>query len=241
MCTELGNEAAKVAGKSRPAYGLSTNELTDVKSVANRLISQYSTRRLFMFTVAAQRFTLTPSQTSYTIGPTGDFVTARPTFIKNANIVLTSVSPEVRVPLDIWDDDQWADTRVQPIPPTLPTAIYYDGGLSQTAGLGTIYFWGYPTVANDFAMFAPQFLTQFADLTTSVTFAPGYEEMLVTSVAERMCPQWGLAVNATLAEQARRARAAVVSLNSRSAPNLSNDAANINGQPQKPYFNYLTG
>lgn len=237
--------AAKLLGKLRPGYTLSTVEKNDALPFLNGLVQQYSTRRTFMFSVIAQRFTLTPipgsgPDGSYTVGPGGDFPTVRPTFIKNANLILTGSTPNVRVPLDIWDDDQWAATRVQTIPTTVPVAIYYDKNLGSTNGRGNIYFWGQPTQGNDFEFFAPAFLTEFPDLTTAVELAEGYQEMLVTSAAERLAPTWGITVSPMVVEQARRARTAIQSLNS-TAPGMSNDAASMTSQGLRPSFNWRTG
>lgn len=238
--TFILESAAKLLGKLKPAYTLSTVEKNDALPFLNGLVQQYSTRNLFMTGVKVQRFTLVGNQQAYTIGPGGNFNTDRPTYIKNANLILTGSTPEVRVPLDIWDDDQWAATRVQAIPTTVPTAIYYDQNIDSN-GRGTIFFWGEPAQTNDFEMYAPSFLTEFPDLTTAVQLQIGYQEMLITSAAERLAPTWGISnIPPMVIEQARRARAAIQSRNSE-APKLSNDAASMSSQGRRPTFNWRTG
>jgi hypothetical protein len=211
----------------------------------NRLLSQWSTRSVNIWTILSQRFTLSPSQVSYTIGPTGaDFTAARPLGpgpgkgIRNANIVLTSVTPEVHCPLAIWDADQWANIRVNEIPTSLPIGLYNDGAYLNS----TLYLWGYPTEANDLELFTYQQLTEFASISGTFEFPPGYEEALTLSLAESLGPPYGAAISEDLRTNARRARAAIQSINT-APPLLQTDDG---GLPSSPggnigWFNYRSG
>src|SRR3990167_3720573 len=73
-------------------------------SKLNRMISQWSTRGVYIYTVRIDRYTLTPSQVSYTIGPassSADFTAAPPLCsgpckgIFYSNIVLMADAPHV--------------------------------------------------------------------------------------------------------------------------------------------------
>jgi len=222
-----------------------SNDAAYVFGKANRLSSQWSTRSLFIWTVRSDRYTLIPSQRSYTIGraPGADFVADRPlgprepgNGIKNANIVLTSVSPEVRVPLRLLDDDEWASIWVLDVPTTLPVALYNDGAYPNS----TLYLWGWPTQANDLELFTNQQLPQFPDLVTPIELATGYEEAFILTLAESIGPAFGQPITADLRENARRARAAIQSLNS-SSPKIGTDVPEMPNSGPRSTFNYRSG
>jgi hypothetical protein len=233
---DILDQPGQVPGPNFLTYGL--NRL-------NRLVAQFSTRGLMVWTIESNRYTLTPSQTSYTIGPSGaDFTADRPLGpmpgggIVNANIILTSVSPEVAIPLYIMNDDEWASVRVKDIPTSIPTAIYNDGSFPNSR----LYLWGYPNQANDLQLWTRHQISEFASLGTTFSMPPGYQEAITTSLAEAMCSAYKKGVvPPSLAMAARKARAAVMSLNSAS-PNISNDAAGIGTSNQGgAFFNWLNG
>lgn len=208
-------------------------------SLLNRIIDSWSTREVFIYTVSIAQYTLVPSQQTYTIGPGGNFDTTRPTRILNANIILTSVTPNVRVPLQLINDDQWASIAVQNVNTTIPTKLYYDGGFNAN-GQGTLFFWGVPTAANSVELFTPQLLTAPASLSTTIYFPPGYEEALTLTLAERMCGPFNKVRPPSLIQDAMKARAAVIGLNTE-APLLTTDSGLQASTPNRPYFNYRTG
>lgn len=210
----------------------------------NRIVGTLSTRRLFIWTIESNRYTLSPSQTSYTIGPSGaDFTAARPlgpgpgNGIKNANIILVADNPEVSLPLYILNDDEWANLRVKAIPTTVPTAIYNDGSNPKS----TLFLWGYPTQANELELWTRKQISSFAALGTAFEMPPGYQEAITTILAEAMRSAFKHDnPSPSLAEAARRARVAIGSLNSAS-PNLSNDAGALGSQRGGGYFNWTNG
>jgi len=233
---DLITAAARAMGYLKAGRTASASELTDALVTLNNLIGLWRTRSLFVYTVGSSRYTFTVPQASYTIGPSGaDFTAARPTRIEHANIVLTDVTPEVRVPLEILDDDEWANLRVREIPVTLPTKLYNDGASPNS----TLYLWGYPTIANDLELFTWQQLTTAAALTTDLLFPPGYDSACLYSLAELLSAQWNHPLPPQVMLQAQKARAAVTGLNS-APPKLVNDCRLSSGSAQRTTFNYRT-
>lgn len=233
-CGEM-DQAGQTPPPTQLTYGL--NRL-------NRIVGQLSTRRLFIWEIGSARYTLSPSQTSYTIGPSGaDFTAPRPlgpapgNGIKNANIILTGTNPEASLPLYIMNDDEWANLSVKEIPTSVPTAIYNDGAFPNSR----LYLLGYPTQANDLELFTPTQISTFAALGTTFTMPPGYQEAITTLLAEALCSAMHKGVvPPALADSARRARVAVMSLNSAS-PNLSNDAGTLGSKRLGGFFNWNNG
>jgi hypothetical protein len=75
----------------------------------NRLIDRWNAKREAIYTSEFLTFTLIANTQPLTIGPSSaDFtVDQRPVSIEAANVILTTVSPAVRVPLTVHDDPQW--------------------------------------------------------------------------------------------------------------------------------------
>ena len=195
--------------------GASPSQLADAFASLNRMMDSWTIQNLLIYTIRSDRYTLTPSQVSYTIGPVGaDFTAPRPVEITQANIVLAG-SPAVHCPLKLIDDQEWASISVREIPTTLPLKLYNDGAYPNSR----LYFWPYPTAANDLELFTSSQLTRFAKQTDDVSFPPGYEDALVYNLAVRLSGQFGTVLRGDVAATAKEGKALVKSRNS-AAPRL---------------------
>lgn len=194
---------------------------------ANRLRAEWNIQSLMIYQQLIQAFSLTArppawdaDQTWYTIGPIAadanvDFNTTRPTRILRANLLINGSAPTgpVRVPLDLYNADQWASVTT----PTLgtypyPTALYDD----YADPISKLYLWPYPNQAgNQLEIFSWKQSADFADLADSFTMPPGYESAFMLTIAERLIV--GLKdPDAKLSSDAAMARSVVKGLNSRS-------------------------
>lgn len=197
----------------------------DALDVLNGMLDAWSMDRLFVYNVNFAVYALTGSQQSYTIGESGtpDFSAVRPNKIENANIVITSQSPNVRRPLYLMDDDDWASITVRALPsPTLPTSLYY----SKDYPNGTLYFWPTPQAGLSVELETWVQVSQFAALTDSFSFPPGYYEAVYQNLALRLCtPEYGMtAPPPSIDELARNSRMRIQSLNMDPPPQLLVDA-----------------
>lgn len=237
---QILTDALRLVGESAaPGRGITNEQRDEALLFLNRMLDSWNTLKNNVFSINIARYTLSPSQTSYTIGPTGDFVAARPVRIENANIVLTNSSQEVRVPLQLLDADQWANISVQEIPTTIPVALYndYDSPNSR------LYLWGYPTQANDLELYTWDALPNSLAYTDSLTLPDGYLRAVVYNLAKEIAPLYIKKANPLLAlitKTAAEARSWVNSQNA-GAPLLSNDAAFMNNDSNRPYFNWKVG
>jgi len=135
----------------------------------------------------------------------------------------------------ILNAEDWASMRVRDIDTTTPTAIYNDGATPKS----TLYLYGVPTLAYQLELWRNKQIGQFSMLSDAFDWPAGYQEAVTLTLAEGLCGPLGRKMPNGLPEMARRARAAVTSLNS--APGkLDNDAA-LSGGRSGGYFNYKTG
>lgn len=187
----------------------------------NLLLSSWSGLRSMARAIAPVRYTFVASKGSYTIGASGaDFTATPPAYIRRANVVQTSQSPETRLSLgEPMKDEDFAALSVQNYSSSSPFAFWYD----RKVPLGTVYILGYPTVSDDLELFVPQTFGAFSSYSTELELPSGYELALMLSLAQDLCGPFGKQVSNDLREKARKARSDAAALNHRSPRMASRD------------------
>lgn len=207
-------------------------------SKLNRLFDSWNAKKLNIYNVDFTSYTLTPSLQPHTIGPTGTFTVAqRPVRIENASIILTTSSPSVRCPLNIRNDDWWANLRVRDILTTLPTDLYY----SPSWPNGSLFLWPIPTAAYGIELETWTLLGQIANLTTSISLPPGYQDAVTYTLALTLCPAFAKQPDAVLVGAWQKAMQIIQSVNSAVPRMTTRDFGMPMAGPERPFFNYLTG
>jgi hypothetical protein len=170
---------------------------------ANLLIDELFLDRQWLHRVNRVTKTLAAGTASYTIGSGGSINTVRPIFIDSAKLIIdTGAATPTEIDLDILTDQRWQDEPQKTLQSSLSQAIYYDHDWS--AGLGLIYPWPIPNVGTTALVLnlPGVHVTEFADLTTDYTFAPGYKSALIANLAKRLTTPFGKALSAELQERA---------------------------------------
>lgn len=187
----------------------------------NDMIDYWRTRRVFISYISDDSYTLTSSKQAYTIGQeSADFTADRPIKLTRANLIIVSNSDETRKELKIIEWPEYADVTVPAEYGAEPTHLYYQ----PTIPNGTLWPWPYPentttALINKLELFTWCHLYQFTSASSAVYLAPGYENALKASLAERLSIPFGVAVSIDLRNQARLARAAIASNNTQ-APKM---------------------
>lgn len=162
--------------------------------------------------------------------------TQRPVKIIDGNIILNNVFPNVKSPLNIRDDDWWANERVPGVVTTFPTDLYYSADWPN----GKLYFWPIPTIAYGFEIECWTNLADLTDLTSSFYLPQGYREAVTLSLAETLCPAFGRSLDPTLEKQATKARARIQKLNATPPRIGTRDPGMPRAGRQRASFNYRT-
>jgi hypothetical protein len=220
----------------RPTGTPSANESTDGLTLLNLIVDEWSARKPFAYSRNFVSFTLTPGHQPTTIGPSGDIiVTVRPARIEQAALILTTSTPNVDVPLNIRDEQWWANERVKAQQSNVPTDLYYTPDMPN----GSMWLWPVPVFAYGVRVDIWTALTQFAALNTSFNSPPAYQRALTLTLAEELCEFYERPVTPKLEKMARASRAVVMSNNTKS-PRIS--SADHGAQGKQPgSFNYYTG
>ncbi len=238
------SDALRLCGQQQaPGRGDAPEEQVEVLRYLNRLLDGWGAMQQLIFTVGINRYPLTLVQNVYTIGPSGANIPApRPIAIRNANLVLTSSSPEVFIPIRILDDNEFANLPVLDYATNVPTMLYYSKNEMGSEN-GKIYLIGKPNVANELQLFTDSGFTNTLTSGDSITLPEGYLDAIISTLAVKISPLYWQRTSKMLSElkiEARRARAALIPLNSQ-APHQQSDFPGTSGNGKGPYYNYLTG
>lgn len=146
----------------------------------NGMLSSWSLNRNNMLATVIESFPLILNQASYTIGTSGDFNTALPIKVEESSFIRYQT---VDYALKSIDEDGYS---LIPFKNNggIPYQFWFDRGTT----LATIYFYPVPQADQVLQMHSIKPFTSFADLDTVYNFAPGYEETMTYSLAERIAP-----------------------------------------------------
>jgi hypothetical protein len=184
----------------------------DAIEEVNRLIGTLDCDRLFIYTKDRIIAPLTGAKT-YTMGVSADpsvipdIAAPRPQGIEAANII--SMPGEIRSPLAIATDLQWAQIRMQDVPNSIPEILYNDRGYP----LSTLYLYGQPMAGALLELFCWQLVPQFLTPEDVVLLPPGYEDVLVLNLACRLAPHFQRQIDPLVFQQARESLINIRSIN----------------------------
>lgn len=171
------------------------------------LIDSWAADRFTIYTVARSSYVLTANQESRTIGPTGNFVQARPIFLSSATI--KEVGEDLELGIDVWDRDRWLNEPLKTQTTTVPLAVY----MEPTYPDATLHFWPVPTTACTLVIGTPTAVTGFANLTTTYAFPPAYGEAFRACLVRKLARPFGRQLTQDIIDDAEDALARVKRIN----------------------------
>lgn len=171
----------------------------------NTMLESLSTDRLLIYQVTEDTKVLTVGDGIYTIGSGGDLNTTRPDRLDDSCFVSDGNTDYKLASVDDRDYFGIADKSIQ----GLPRIIHYTLDIP----LGTIRLWPVPAEAYTLHVKSWKLLQSFSTLTTEIALPRGYEEMIVFNLAERLAPEYQLAITPDVARFAAAGRRRLESLN----------------------------
>lgn len=176
----------------------------------NQLFDDWNAQRCGVYAQQFVTYTLTPSLSPHTIGPTGTFTVAqRPVTLDGANLILDNASPASYLPITLRDADWWDAQTTPTIETSTPTDVYYQPSWPN----GQLFFWPVPSQAYDVELQTRVLLSSAVTLDDDFSLPPGYQTAITLTLAERLAPGLGKPPRPDLAAQAAAARARVFANN----------------------------
>jgi hypothetical protein len=162
----------------------------DARASLNLMLRSWSIRNVSVIVTVGETFPLVGNTGLYTIGPTGNFNTVRPTRILNASI---KDANNLFTPVKIITEDFFLSFGDRDFSAGLPDRLWYEPAIP----LGRIHLYVKPMNSSYQLEIRSQkpFLAVVAlddDLEIDYDFAPAYDEAIVYNLAVRIAPDYGL-------------------------------------------------
>ena len=168
-----------------------SDEMTDGLVKLNFMIDAWSVRSLMVLGTVLEGFPLTAG-TVCLHHRTGRRSSTRPGLPRSRTPISGTATTRIRRSTSLTSDEYDA-IEDKAIGTGRPQGLFFDPGLTQQASfLGTIYLYPAPDASTPYTLYVGEqkALTEFVNLTDTVTFQPAYYEALEYSLAVRLWPQY---------------------------------------------------
>lgn len=203
----IADRALRLLGKLDAGSSASTQETADALISCNAMMDSWRNERLMCYAMRDESITIASTNTTKTVGPSGDLVSTRPVSIEAAYIVASNISYGV----DIIDEEQYAAIPAKTSVSSWPDRIWYQPSLPN----GTIYLYPIPNASSTLHIITRTPFTAFAASTDTVSFPPGWEEALATNLAIAIAPEYETDPRASVVKMATDSKANIKRANSR--------------------------
>lgn len=227
-----------IKGSMRLIGSIATGETPDAAEanealdVLNQLLESLSTDNLVMWNQSAQLFSTVASQSVYTIGAAGNFVTTKPVRINGAFIRYLGTDYPVQIITQAIYDQIYNKTQTAIIPTAL---LYVDG---QTTG--SITLWPVPSSIVSLSLDMDSQFTSIPLLSTVISWPAGYYRAIRYQLALELAAEYGLPVPPQVAQMAMDAMASIKRVNNKDNTPMSYDST-LTGYGGIGLANFLSG
>lgn len=167
----------------------------------NLMIGQWSIQPLTVPFQAREVFNLVANQQTYTMGPGGDFDTARPATLLGAGLLMGGTTPPVEIPRALLTDDAYEAIQLKTLTNPLFTDVYFNPTYAE--GFASVTLWPIPDNAdNQIVLYRLQQFALFTSLTASYDIEEGADEAMEYQLALRLAAPNGVAITPDVRQQA---------------------------------------
>ncbi len=209
---DIIRDAAETSRVIAPGESFPNDEAQSVFRELNRMLGSWANENLLTYAETEETFTLTVNKPNYTIGPTGNFPTTRPqevlegSFVRDAggNNDYPLIVKTLQEYHTIWDKSTGS----------IPWWITYN----PTYPNGTLYLWWAPETAYELHLLSLKELGSFANLTTTISLPPGYEDAIMYNLSLRIGAKYGKTIREDIVALAQKGVTVLKRRNSRRLP-----------------------
>ena len=153
----------------------------------NQMIQSWDTERLSVFSTQDQVFTWPALVASRTIGPSGDFVGARPVLVDQSTYFKDGTSG-LSFGVTLVNADQYNGIALKTVTSSYPQVLWFNG----TNPDATLTVYPVPLKTLEWHIVSMLPLTQPATLATDLAFPPGYLRAFRYNLACELAPEFGV-------------------------------------------------
>jgi hypothetical protein len=204
----LIDRALRLIGAVESGESPTAQESADGLVALNAMLGSWQTERLIVFAYLDSYVSLTPGDSSYTLGPSANIpLTPRPSKLENCFIRANGVD----YPVQLVDQKRWFAIADKTAQSDVPDMGYYEPAIPT----GTLLLYPVPTVAHQLHVVTWTPVPEFATLATAVALPAGYERALAYNLALDVAPEYQLAPAASVQLAAAEALAGIKRVNQR--------------------------
>ena len=159
----------------------------DALFTLNQMIDSWSTERLSTFNTVDQTYVWPVDLITRTLGPTGDFVGARPVLLDDATY-FRDPSTNVSFGIKMINQQQYNGIAVKTVTSTYPQVMF----TNMTFPNITMTVYPKPTRPLEWHFVSAQVLAEPATLATELYFPPGYMRAFRYNLACELAPEFGV-------------------------------------------------
>lgn len=180
--------ALKTANITGVGQAPAPEDISDAFNHLNMMLAQWQRKRYFVYQLVTHSLQAT-GQTSYSVGPGGDFNMARPAIVNSAYFRQLSSTPQpIDFPLQMLRSQEDYNRISLKNLQSFPRYAFYDPGTP----LGTLYVWPVPTSIYTIFISTIQQLQQFATPGDVITLPAEYLDAMMWNLAVRLSVAWGV-------------------------------------------------
>ena len=204
----LIDRAMRLIGAVESGESPTPTESADCLTALNAMIESWQTERLIVYAYVDTPFTLVSGDSSYTVGPTGNFaLTPRPSKLENCFVRASNID----YPIEVVDQERWFAIPDKTTSSDIPTFAYYE----PTLATGNLQLWPVPNTAHSLHIVTWSPISSFAALSTTVALPQGYERVLAYNLAVEISPEFQLPLPPTVQQIAAESLAMIKRANQR--------------------------
>jgi len=179
--------------------------------VLKEIIDSWNGSSLMLYSNSYSTFAFVNGQSTYTVGPTGDWsMTARPVRIDAAWNRNTSSSPNTDLAMTELSASEYGDITQKTTSQQLPFYFNYDPSFPN----GTIKVYPVPTSANiSMVILTQDGVDNTITLNTTFSLPPAYRQALVYNLAVALGPEYGIEVPPSVTNIALTAKQTIMNNN----------------------------
>ena len=181
------NGALRLIGMLAEGESPSAATSQDALTALNQMIDSWNTERLSVFSTQDQVFTWTPGQIHRTLGPTGNFVGNRPILLDDSTYFKDPTNG-ISFGIKIINQQQYDGIAVKTVTSTYPQVMWINMDYPDI----DMYVYPVPTKALEWHFISVTELDQPADLSTNLTFPPGYLRAFKYNLACEIAAEFGV-------------------------------------------------